>query len=84
MAKDELEKTERIQREFEAKRAARGAGKKHVVAAGETLGDIALKYYGSASKEKWMAIYEANKGLIGDNPNKIKVGQELVIPEADE
>jgi nucleoid-associated protein YgaU len=27
-----------------------------------------------------MVIYEANKDLIGDDPNAIKVGQELKIP----
>ncbi len=53
----------------------------HTVASGETLGAIALKYYGSAAKEKWMAIYEANKEVIGDNPNLIKPGQVLKIPE---
>lgn len=87
MAREDLEKIERLQREFEEKRAAREAAKsgvKHVVESGETLSHIALKYYGSASKEKWMAIYEANKDLIGDNPNKIRVGQELVIPGAEE
>jgi nucleoid-associated protein YgaU len=51
------------------------------VAAGETLSDIALKYYGSAVKEKYMKIYEANKAVIGDNPNLIKPGQVLKIPE---
>jgi nucleoid-associated protein YgaU len=53
----------------------------HTVTAGETLGDISLKYYGSAVKDKWMMIYEANKAVIGDNPNKIRPGQVLKIPE---
>jgi nucleoid-associated protein YgaU len=53
----------------------------HAVASGETLSDLALKYYGSAAKEKWMAIYEANKDVIGDNPNVIKPDQVLKIPE---
>lgn len=53
----------------------------HKVAGGETLSGIALKYYQSAAKEKWMAIYEANKEMIGDNPGMIKVGQVLKIPE---
>ncbi len=53
----------------------------HVVESGDTLGALALKYYGSAAKEKWMAIYEANKRVIGDNPNLIKPGQRLKIPE---
>lgn len=56
----------------------------HIVAAGETLSHIALKYYGSAVKEKWMIIYEANKTVIGDNPNKIRTGQVLKIPELPE
>lgn len=53
----------------------------HTVAAGETLSQIALEYYGSGSREDWMAIYEANKETIGDNPSLIKPGQELQIPE---
>lgn len=55
----------------------------HVIASGETLSHLALKYYGSATQEKWMIIYEANKELIGDNPNKVRVGMELVIPDAE-
>lgn len=53
----------------------------HTVAPNETLSHLALKYYGSAIKEKWMLIYEANKHIIGDNPNIIRVGQVLNIPE---
>lgn len=55
----------------------------HKVAAGESLSAIAQKYYGSGAKEKWMAIYAANKALIGDNPAALKVGQELKIPKLD-
>jgi nucleoid-associated protein YgaU len=29
-----------------------------------------------------MAIYEANKAAIGDNPNRLRVGTVLDIPEA--
>lgn len=53
----------------------------HTVESDETLSHIALKYYGSAIKEKWMIIYEANKDVIGDNPNIIVPGQVLKIPE---
>lgn len=53
----------------------------HKVAAGDTLSGIALKYYGSAIREKWMIIYEANRQTIGDNPGLIRVGQVLNIPE---
>jgi nucleoid-associated protein YgaU len=52
----------------------------HKVVEGETLSHLALKYYGSAARESWMKIYEANKDVIGDNPNMIRVGQELKIP----
>jgi len=47
---------------------------------GDTLSGIALKYYGSAAREKWMIIYEANKAMIVDNPNVIRAGTELIIP----
>ncbi len=53
----------------------------HTVAADETLSHIALKYYGSAVKDKWMLIYEANKAVIGDDPGRIRPGQVLKIPE---
>lgn len=53
----------------------------HTVASGETLSHIAQQYYGSAAREDWMAIYEANKDTIGDNPSLVKPGQELKIPK---
>jgi nucleoid-associated protein YgaU len=56
----------------------------HTVGGGDTLGGIALKYYGSAVKDKWMVIYEANKEVIGDNPNKLKRGLVLKIPKLPE
>jgi len=53
----------------------------HTVTPGETLSHIALKYYGSAVKEMWMLIYDANKQVIGDDPNRIRPGQVLKIPK---
>ena len=53
----------------------------YTVVAGDSMGAIAAKYYGSAVEEKWMAIYEANKELIGDNPRLIQPGQTLKIPK---
>jgi nucleoid-associated protein YgaU len=48
------------------------------VVAGDTLGAIAQKYYGKASD--YMKIFEANRDIL-DNPDLIKVGQKLKIPE---
>jgi nucleoid-associated protein YgaU len=61
--------------------AMKEAVAEHTVEAGETLSDLALKYYGHATQPYYMHIYEANKDVIGDNPNVIKPGQELVIPK---
>lgn len=52
--------------------------KTHTVATGEYLGDIAMKYYGSA--KSWKKIQDANPGVDQKN---LKVGQKLVIPAAD-
>jgi nucleoid-associated protein YgaU len=48
------------------------------VVAGDTLGAIAQKYYGQASQ--YMKIFEANRDIL-DNPDLIKFGQKLRIPE---
>ena len=50
----------------------------HEVVSGDTLGAIAKTYYGNASS--YMKIFEANRDIL-DNPNLIKVGQKLRIPE---
>jgi nucleoid-associated protein YgaU len=46
----------------------------HVVASGETLGDISLKYY--KSSKQWKRIVDANPGL---DPRTLRVGQKLKI-----
>lgn len=53
----------------------------HTMKADETLSHLALKYYGSAIREKWMVIYEANKDVIGPNPAHVKPGTVLKIPK---
>ena len=67
----------------ESPSAPKTKGKSHTVASGETLSHIALNYYGAAAKEKWMIIYEANKNVIGDDPNFIRTGMELFIPDIE-
>ena len=53
----------------------------HTFKSDESLSHLALKYYGHATQPYWMVIYEANKAAIGDNPNRVKVGTVLKIPE---
>jgi nucleoid-associated protein YgaU len=52
--------------------------KNYTVASGDTLSKIAKHYYGDANK--YMKIFEANKDQLKD-PNMIKVGQVLRIPD---
>jgi nucleoid-associated protein YgaU len=48
------------------------------VKSGDSLSKIAKDVYDDASR--YMKIFEANKATIGDNPNLIKPGQKLVLP----
>lgn len=52
-------------------------GQHYTVQPGDTLSKIAKQFYGDANK--YMKIFEANKDKLSD-PNKIQVGQQLVIP----
>jgi len=52
--------------------------KTYEVVSGDTLGGIAKRFYGNASK--YMKIFEANRDIL-DDPNMIKIGQKLRIPE---
>src|SRR3990167_10572436 len=47
------------------------------VKSGDTLSKI-----GKQSGIPWQKIYDANKGIIGSNPNLIKPGQVLTIPSS--
>ncbi len=57
---------------------ALSTGDQHVVASGETLASISDKAYGN--RNNWKRIYEANKGVIGSDPSRLKVGMKLTIP----
>lgn len=50
---------------------------RHTVKSGETLGKIAIQYYGKASK--YQEIFKANSDIL-KNPDVIQVDQELIIP----
>ena len=51
----------------------------YTVAKGDSLSKIAKHHLGDANA--WHRIYEANKQVIGDNPDLIKPGQKLRIPK---
>lgn len=68
----------------EARAAAEAAPKiiaEHKVKSGDTLSQLALKYYGHATEPYWMLIYKTNKDIIGDNPNRVRSDILLKIPE---
>ncbi|MDX5443578.1 MAG: LysM peptidoglycan-binding domain-containing protein [Hymenobacteraceae bacterium] len=54
---------------------------KYTVVSGDSLSKIAQREYGDAMQ--WRKIYDANRDVIGDNPDLIHPGQELVIPEKE-
>lgn len=53
-------------------------GTVYTVQKGDNLWNIAKKFYGSGAL--YTKIYEANRGVIGSNPNLIYPGQVLTIP----
>ena len=57
-----------------------GTIESYTVKAGDTLLSIAERFYGDDSIRTFQDIYEANKDLIGDDPDQIKVGMTLKIP----
>lgn len=54
------------------------ATRTYTVKSGDTLSKIAKQFYGNATD--YNRIFEANRNLLTD-PDKIRPGQELVIPE---
>ncbi len=56
---------------------ASGSGRTYKVQPGDTLSKIAQQFYGNASD--YNRIFSANRDKLSD-PDKIQVGQELVIP----
>jgi nucleoid-associated protein YgaU len=66
-----------------AKKAADAAAAesvKHVWTSEDTYASLAQKYYGSFQEPYWRLIYEFNKAIIGNHPNNIRVGLEILIP----
>ena len=55
-----------------------GQATTYTVKAGDTLWLIAQHFYGNG--ESWQKIYDANKQVIGPDPNALHAGTELRIP----
>ena len=55
------------------------AQRTYVVMAGDSLSKIAKRFYGDAGQ--WQRIFEANRNQL-ENPDLIRAGQTLVIPES--
>jgi len=53
------------------------AAREYIVGPGDTLSNIARKYYGTGFK--WEKIFQANQGVM-KNPDYIYVGQKIIIP----
>ncbi|MEU1332540.1 transglycosylase family protein [Streptomyces sp. NPDC005865] len=58
-------------------RVERIDGRVHRVKAGETLSSIARLYHVQGG---WQALYKANRSVVGSRPDRISVGEVLVIP----
>ena len=59
---------------------AGGGGETYEVKSGDNLSKISKQFYGDANE--YMRIFYANRGQLND-PDKIQVGQKLVIPPDD-
>ena len=58
-----------------------GGGQTYEVKGGDTLSKISRQFYGDA--DEYMRIFYANRDKLND-PDKIQVGQQLVIPPDDD
>ena len=52
--------------------------REYVVQKGDSLSKIAKTVYGDM--KRWTEIYEANRDVVGDNPDLIQPGMNLRIP----
>jgi nucleoid-associated protein YgaU len=59
---------------------AKPAAAEYVVQPGDTLRSIAQQQYGDA--EQWPRIYQANRDAIGPDPDALKAGTRLELPDA--
>lgn len=58
-------------------------GTNYTVQQNDTLSGIAQRAYGDGSEASWRKIYNANRQVIGDDPNLIRPGEVLFIPAVE-
>lgn len=58
-------------------------GRRHTIAAGDSLYRIADRYYGGKSATYIRAIFDANRRVLTD-PDRLPIGVELVVPDLPE
>jgi len=51
--------------------------RQHIVVKGDSLWKISQKYYGTGTR--WQEIYEANRSIIGPNPDFLRIGLVLTV-----
>jgi nucleoid-associated protein YgaU len=56
----------------------------HTVTEGQTLSDIALKYYKHATPPYWKVILEHNERILKGDEKNLRTSMELEIPELPE
>lgn len=60
--------------------SATPAATEYEIQRGDSLSAIAKRFYGDATE--WRRIYDANRDVLGDDPDKIYPGQKITIPNA--
>lgn len=58
--------------------ASPAADRQYVVVTGDTLRTIAQQQYGDPAQ--WQRVYDANRDVIGSNPDALQAGMRLRIP----
>jgi nucleoid-associated protein YgaU len=53
----------------------------YTVQSGDSLSTIAYQFYGNMNPSSVSKIYYSNQATIGSNPNLIRPGQVLYIPD---
>ncbi len=78
----ELPPVDRVPEPDKPARTRRATPKVYTVSDGDTLGAIAIKFYGPEEGNRLantLKIYEANRGVL-ESPHDLDIGQKIVVP----